>query len=220
MCLVWSQAVFVRSPSYLTTVRSPSYLCLTCLRLGFQPTRHPQHVLWSPRSRNHREYSSHIAKSSINYGSGTPAATHHGSWPIHGAGTGESPVPPWSGQRQARRSPSAASTPHDPLLSSASPASSLWPSRAWSHCGAVAAPSRCADRNPHATAPPPRAHWSSPYPTPPGSTAALRPHPLPVQRFPLNLSCERKTICNMLFGNWLWQQTRSSYCTLSMLLVL
>ena len=40
------------------------------------------------------------------------------------------------------------------------------------------------------------------------------------QRFPLNLSCERKTICNMLFGNWLWQQTRSSYCTLSMLLVL
>ena len=23
------------------------------------------------------------------------------------------------------------------------------------------------------------------------------------QRFPLNLSCERKTICNMLFGNWL-----------------
>src|SRR5208337_451236 len=40
------------------------------------------------------------------------------------------------------------------------------------------------------------------------------------QRFPLNLSCERKTICNMLFGNLLWQQTRSSYCTLSMLLVL
>ena len=40
------------------------------------------------------------------------------------------------------------------------------------------------------------------------------------QRFPLNLSCERKTICNMLFTNWLWQQTRSSYCTLSMLLVL
>lgn len=40
------------------------------------------------------------------------------------------------------------------------------------------------------------------------------------QRFLLNLSCERKTICNMLFGNWLWQQTRSSYCTLSMLLVL
>ena len=38
------------------------------------------------------------------------------------------------------------------------------------------------------------------------------------QRFLLNLSCERKTICNMLFGNWLWQQTRSSYCTLSMLL--
>ena len=24
-----------------------------------------------------------------------------------------------------------------------------------------------------------------------------------LQRFPLNLSCERKTICNMLFGNWL-----------------
>src|SRR5271166_2409164 len=52
-------------------------------------------------------------------------------------------------------------------LSSASPASSLGPSRAakpappprgWSHCGAVAAPSRCADRNPHAPAPPPRAH--------------------------------------------------------------
>ena len=41
-----------------------------------------------------------------------------------------------------------------------------------------------------------------------------------LQRFPLNLSCERKTICNMLFGNWLWQQTRSSHCTLSMLLVL
>src|SRR5208337_4484056 len=41
-----------------------------------------------------------------------------------------------------------------------------------------------------------------------------------VQQFPLNLSCERKTICNMLFGNWLWQQTRSSHCTLSMLLVL
>jgi hypothetical protein len=41
-----------------------------------------------------------------------------------------------------------------------------------------------------------------------------------VQRFPLNLSCERKTICNMLFTNLLWQQTRSSYCTLSMLLVL
>ena len=40
------------------------------------------------------------------------------------------------------------------------------------------------------------------------------------QRFLLNLSCERKTICNMLFGNWLWQQTRSSYCTLSMLFVL
>src|SRR5208337_4641125 len=40
------------------------------------------------------------------------------------------------------------------------------------------------------------------------------------QRFLLNLSCERKTICNMLFGNWLWKQTRSSYCTLSMLLVL
>ena len=40
------------------------------------------------------------------------------------------------------------------------------------------------------------------------------------QRFLLILSCERKTICNMLFGNWLWQQTRSSYCTLSMLLVL
>jgi hypothetical protein len=41
-----------------------------------------------------------------------------------------------------------------------------------------------------------------------------------LQRFPLNLSCERKTICNMLFGNWLWQLTRSSHCTLSMLLVL
>jgi Cyclic nucleotide-binding domain len=40
------------------------------------------------------------------------------------------------------------------------------------------------------------------------------------QRIPLNLSCERKTICNILFGNWLWQQPRSSYCTLSMLLVL
>ena len=44
--------------------------------------------------------------------------------------------------------------------------------------------------------------------------------PMSPQQFPLNLSCERKTICNMLFGNWLWQQTRSSYCTLSMLLVL
>jgi len=41
-----------------------------------------------------------------------------------------------------------------------------------------------------------------------------------IQQFPLNLSCERKTICNMLFGNWLWQQTRLSHCTLSMLLVL
>ena len=40
------------------------------------------------------------------------------------------------------------------------------------------------------------------------------------QPIPLNLSCERKTICNILFGNWLWQQPRSSYCTLSMLLVL
>ena len=40
------------------------------------------------------------------------------------------------------------------------------------------------------------------------------------QQFPLNLSCEKKTICNTLFGNWLWQQPRSSYCTLSMLLVL
>ena len=40
------------------------------------------------------------------------------------------------------------------------------------------------------------------------------------QQFPLNLSCEKKTICNILFGNWLWQQPRSSYCTLSMLLVL
>ena len=39
-------------------------------------------------------------------------------------------------------------------------------------------------------------------------------------RFPLNLSCVRKTIRNMLFGNLLWQQTRSSYCTLSRLLVL
>ena len=25
------------------------------------------------------------------------------------------------------------------------------------------------------------------------------------QQFPLNLSCEKKTICNILFGNWLWQ---------------
>ncbi len=41
-----------------------------------------------------------------------------------------------------------------------------------------------------------------------------------LQQFPLNLSCEKKTICNILFGNWLWQQPRSSYCTLSMLLVL
>jgi len=40
------------------------------------------------------------------------------------------------------------------------------------------------------------------------------------QQFPLNLSCEKKTTCNILFGNRLWQQPRSSYCTLSMLLVL
>ena len=46
------------------------------------------------------------------------------------------------------------------------------------------------------------------------------PNSMEPQRFPLHLSCERKTICNMLFGNWLWQQTSSSYCTLSMLLVL
>src|SRR5208283_2436982 len=56
---------------------------------------------------------------------------------------------------------------------------------------------------------------------PPGLRRIFSPFTRPLsQQFPLNLSCEKKTICNILFGNWLWQQPRSSYCTLSMLLVL
>src|SRR5208282_6109709 len=40
-------------------------------------------------------------------------------------------------------------------------------------------------------------------------TEGIKRFRIGMQRFPLNLSCERKTICNMLFGNWLWQQIRS-----------
>ena len=94
-----------------------------------------------------------------------------------------------------------------------------WAICGWASCTWPKAPSTAARSVPH----------SGPGVTGVEITSPLKDDPnernapcksLEPQRFPLNLSCERKTICNMLFGNWLWQQTRSSYCTLTMLLVL